>query len=354
MANHDYYNTLGVDRRATDEEIKAAYRKLARQWHPDKNQGSEEALARFKEIGEAYATLSDPELRKRFNRLGPLYNPSGQPPEPEEISEALSNAFQNLFNRKHAKRGRDLKTTLTISLEDACSASKHPITLKVARRCSDCHGRGAPKSGITSCTLCKGTGRTKGILLGRPCAPCKGTGQQITKACKACRGDGLRAQKRTFHITTPTGITHGKRLKLAGRGDHAKNAKNPDGDLYIEVQISPHPIFTRDGHNITFSLPITISQAVNGANIEIPTLKGKTKIQIPQGCENGRILKLSKQGVPNSNGGTAGDLVITIQVEIPQNLSPEIAAKLNAWAQQIPEDAYPSRRAFLDALKLHL
>jgi molecular chaperone DnaJ len=351
MANHDYYNTLGVDRRATNDEIKSAYRKLARQWHPDKNQGSDEALERFKEISEAYTTLSDPELRQRFNRLGPLYNPSGQPPDPEEISEALSNAFQNLFNRKRAKRGRDLKTTLTVSLEDVSNGAKRPLSLTVARRCHDCHGRGAPKSAITTCRTCDGNGRTKGILLGRQCVPCKGTGYQISQACHACRGDGLLTQKRTFEVTTPVGIVHGKRLKLAGRGDHAKSASHPDGDLFVEIQVSAHPLFTRTGNDIEFVLPITIAEAALGAHLEIPTLTGKTKIQIPKGCESGRTLKLTAKGIPNGNGGPTGDLLINIQVETPIHMSVKDADMLASWAQQVSEDSYPSRRAFRDALR---
>ena len=295
MSRLDYYNVLGLKRDATPDEIKKAYRHLALQYHPDRNPDDTEAARRFREATEAYETLSDAEKRLRYDRLGPLYTPSGRPPTPEEMGELLSDTLGGLFRRrKRAESGEDLRYTLSISLEECASGMVEQVEFPREIRCKRCGGGGAdPDKGRRECASCDGSGRTQTRRLFRhQCARCDGLGYIVIKHCERCEATGRQGSQERLKVKVPAGVANGQKLKIAGRGNEGLRG-GQSGDLYVVVQVSDHALFQRRGSDLVCELPLTFSELALGAEVVVPTLEGKTTIRVPAATMPGKLLKLS-------------------------------------------------------------
>ena len=349
MAARDFYNILGVERKATPDEIKRAYRALARQWHPDHNPAPEAEL-RFKDITEAYKTLSDPENRARYDRLGPtLYTSDGRPPRPEEFQEAVGAMFSGLFRRQGKARGEDLRYTVSISLEDVAIGIEKEILVPRMVRCGTCHGDGAdPNGGRHSCKICGGSGRATGPRLFRSdCYHCSGTGFTITRPCGTCEGEGRKHLDDTLRVKVPRGVGTGQKLKLAGKGN-APRGKGTAGDLLVIVNVADHELFRRRGDDVLVDLPLSFAELALGADVAVPTLEGVTTIKVPAGSAPGKILRLGGRGLPSVGRKTRGDLHLQLVLEVPESLDATQREALKAWAEDLPDTAHP-RRARFDA-----
>ena len=353
MARRDYYNVLGIDRGTSQEAIKKAYRKLAMRWHPDRNPGDASAEQRFKDITEAYRVLGDPEERARYDRLGPLYSSDGRPPRPDELNEIMGSMVGNLFRRRRRDDpGEDLRYTLSLSLEDVASGVDKEIIVPRRIRCRTCGGIGAaPDGGQEKCPVCTGTGKSRGNLLFRTeCYHCDGKGHVIVEPCDGCDGAGLVRIEDPLLVKVPSGVATGQKLKLKGKGDSARgNAR--DGDLFVIVNVSDHPLFTRRGDDLLATLPLSYRELVVGADVAVPTLDGSTQIRIPPGTPTGRIFRLANRGLPHVGRGGRGDLHYEVELEIPQNLSDSERDGLTGWADALPQECHPRRAAFDEAVR---
>ena len=344
----DYYNVLGVKRGATPDEIKRAYRQLALLYHPDRNPEDIDSERRFHEVVEAYETLSDPEKRIRYDRLGPFYKPSGAPPTPEEMGEILSDTFGDLFRkRKRGSRGEDLKYTLKVTLEEVASGTERIISVPRQVRCRPCAGSGAdPEMGLRACDACEGTGRSKTRrILRSECARCDGLGQIVVKQCEPCDGTGRHGAEERLKVRVPAGVVTGQKLKLQGRGN-APRGQAEAGDLLVIINVSEHAVFRRRGADLICEVPVTYAEATFGAEVRVPTLKGTTTVRIPQGTATGRLLRLTGRGLPKTERRGKGDLHLKIIVEIPQGLDGEQRKALETFSRLSTPDTHPLRRDF--------
>ncbi|MBX2799120.1 MAG: DnaJ domain-containing protein [Myxococcales bacterium] len=347
MATRDYYNILGVERGASSDDIKRAYRVLARRWHPDRNQDDADADTRFKDITEAYRTLSDPEKRVRYDRLGPLYTEDGRPPRPEDINEVVGNVWNNIFRRKKGDRGEDLRYTASLSLEEVATGTDKEVVVPRFVRCATCDGDGAdPEGGKETCEVCSGSGRATGPrILSTSCYHCKGKGYNVVQRCSSCGGDGRQGVEDTIRVKVNPGVSTGQKLKVAGKGNAARG-EGESGDLYVIVSVEDHPLFRRRGDDLLIELPLTFLELTEGADVSVPTLEGTTTIRIPSGSEPGKVLRLAERGLPKLGGTTRGDLHIQLMLEVPADLTPERVAALRDWADQLPPSAHPRRAQF--------
>jgi molecular chaperone DnaJ len=352
VSHRDFYNVLGVARNASQDDIKKAYRNLAMRWHPDRNPGNEEVVQRFKDITEAYRTLSDPEKRARYDRLGPLYTPDGRPPRPDEVSEVVGTMFGNLFRRRGAQPGEDLRYTVSIALEEVASGTEKEIVVPRRVRCRTCGGDGAdPDGGRETCKVCSGTGRATGPRLFRSdCYHCEGKGFVVIKPCPTCEGEGRHTIEDTLRVKVPSGVATGQKLKLKGKGD-APRGSGPEGDLYVIVSVAEHALFRRRGDDIVVDVPLTYGEAALGADVVVPTLEGTTTIRIPAGTPSGKILRLGGRGLPKLGKNARGDLHLQIVLEVPEGLGDEPRKVLEAWAAALAPDVHPRRLAFDAAVR---
>ena len=347
MATRDYYNILGVERNGTQEDIKRAYRELARRWHPDRNPNDEAAATRFKDITEAYRTLSDPDKRVRYDRLGPLYTEDGRPPRPEDINEVVGNVWNNLFRRKKSDRGEDLRYTASLTLEEVATGTEKEIVVPRFVHCETCDGDGAnPDGGKETCNVCNGSGRGSGArLLATDCYHCSGRGYIVTDKCPQCHGDGRQGVEDAIRVKVKPGVSTGQKLKVAGKGNAART-EGDAGDLYVIVSVAEHPLFRRRGDDIMVDLPLSIDELVLGAEVTVPTLEGTTVIRIPPGSEPGKVLRLGERGLPRLGHSARGDLHIHLGLEVPSGLSEERGQRLRDWARALPPAAHPRRAQF--------
>ncbi len=338
MAN-DYYSLLGVSRNASEDEIKKAYRRLARELHPDANGGDKELEDRFKEITTAYETLRDPEKRRIYDTYGEDglrggvgdAGPFGTGGINDIFGAFFGSAFGGGFNqqRKGPQRGADSEVYVDLSFDEAVFGAQKDVTLRLPVTCATCSGSGAkPGTTASSCPVCDGTGQVRRVaqsILGRmvttaPCDRCRGEGMVITTPCQDCRGEGRRTEERTYSVEIPAGVDHGSTLRLAGRGPAGPRGGLP-GDLYVQIRVKPHPRFRREGNELRCDLTIPLTQAVLGAAIKFETLDGGEDLVIPQGTQSGTQFRLRSRGVPDLRGsGRRGDLVVTVLVEIPTHL----------------------------------
>jgi molecular chaperone DnaJ len=331
-ATRDFYETLGVKKNASTDEIKKAYRKLARKHHPDLNPGDKSAEKRFKEINEAYEVLSDSKKRTEYDQFGTAsfdgaqgfegFGAGGFGPGGADTADIFSDLFGSFRHEETSLRGSDLATQLDISLEEAYKGVTKPITLTREVPCKTCSGTGAEAS--NTCSSCKGSGsikQSRGIFrLSQPCPTCRGRGRVITRSCKTCRGNGSTVATETIKVKIPPGANTGSRVKLKGMGGGgAKGA--PTGDLYIELTVSPHPMFKRDGNHIYVEVPITIIEAVLGGKIKVPTLDGPVTMTLPPGTDSGKKFRLKGKGIPNKKTGINGDEFALIKIVVPKNVS---------------------------------
>ena len=373
----DFYELLGVSRGASDDEIKKAYRRLARQLHPDVNPGDTQAEERFKEITTAYEVLSDPERRRRYDMYGPdavrgAGAGGGAAGDPFGFAGGgIGDIFEAFFNggfgggggggrgRGGPLRGNDLEVVMQLQFEDAVFGAQREVTLRVPVSCSTCEGSGArPGTNPSTCQTCGGTGelrRVRQSILGQmvtasPCHRCGGLGQQIDDPCPDCRGEGRRTEEKTYVVDVPAGVDDGTQLRLTGRGAAGPRG-GPPGDLYVHLRILPSERFTRDGIHLHHVLHLSMTQAALGATIELETLDGVEELTIPAGTQTGSVLDLRGRGVPRVDGRGRGDLLVEVFVDTPTDLSRTQEELLRQLAAERGEDVAPADAGFLGRIR---
>ena len=366
-SKRDYYEVLGVGRDASEEEIKRAYRNLALKWHPDKNPGDKGAEERFKEINEAYEVLSDKGKRAQYDRYGHAMGPSFEGFRPEDFGfggfrdpfDVFEEVFGDIFGtgrrRGRRARGSDLKYNLELSFEEAAFGTEAKIRIPRHSRCPSCQGTGAERgTGPTTCPTCWGTGelrvRQGFFTLSQTCNHCQGKGTIILNPCKECGGQGRVRTKETISVKIPSGVDSGTRLRLAGEGEAGVDG-GPPGDLYIDISVRPHPILERHGDDIYVEVPITFAQATLGAEVEVPTLKGKVSMRIPPGTQSGQAFRLKGKGVPRLHSHGVGDQEVRVIVETPTNLSRRQRELIEEFSRLSSDDSTPMRRSFLEKMR---
>jgi len=323
----DYYEILGVKKDAAAEDIKKAYRKLAMKYHPDKNPGDKKAEDRFKEISNAYEVLSDPEKRRAYDQRGMdgIHDMGFQGfTNTDDIFRHFGDIFGDISFGTREERGADLRYNLTVSFMDAVFGTEKQIQVQRSESCSVCRGSGAkPGTSPAKCPICKGRGFTSqggGLFnISTPCSRCNGTGKIITEPCVSCSGTGSVIAPKTISIRIPPGSDTGTVLRLAGQGEEGIH-RGPPGDLYIILQVQPHPTFERQGKDIIYQLPIKYTQAALGAEVKVPTLKGSAMLKIPRGTQSSQIFRLRGQGIPDPNAN-AGDELVKVVITVPRKLT---------------------------------
>jgi molecular chaperone DnaJ len=341
----ELYKTLGVSKKASDDEIKKAYRKLARKYHPDRNPDDPKAEEKFKEVQGAYDTLSDPEKRKEYDSGGMFAGFGGPgggrgPFAPGQGGGFgggvdFGDVFSNLFSRggggraqPQQVRGRDLETEVRLTFDQAVNGAQISVTVPKAERCRTCHGSGAkPGTSPITCPRCGGRGidaQSQGFFsISQPCPQCGGSGQVIEDPCPTCGGSGLTQQSKRYKVNIPAGVKDGTRIRLAGKGEAGPRG-GPPGDLFVTTRVAASPVFKRlDGGNLEVTVPITIAEALRGATIEVPTLDGSKKIKVPAGTKHGTVQRLRGEGPPKPGGRGRGDIRYRLEIEIPDELTDE-------------------------------
>jgi molecular chaperone DnaJ len=370
MAKRDCYEVLGVERTAEPDEIKKAYRKLALKYHPDKNPGDKTAEEQFKELGEAYEILSDPEKRALYDQLGHAafdrraggYGAGGFHDPFEIFREVFGGGgiFDDLFgggrsDPSQPQRGNDLRYDMEIMFDEAAQGCEKEITVSKPAPCETCQGSGAePGSRIRTCPSCGGRGQvvnSRGIFsIAQSCPHCQGAGRVLEKPCKACHGQGRRERSSKIKLRIPAGVDTGSRLRSSGNGE-AGFRGGPPGDLYVVLHVQPHAIFQRDGDDLLCEVPVSFTQAALGAEIEVPALDGGTMIKIPPGTQPGTMFRVKSKGIKNVQGYGHGDLHIRVNVEVPTHLSPDQKAKLQEFADLCNGRESPISQGFFDKAK---
>jgi len=365
-----YYEVLGVPRSASEREISEAYRKLALEYHPDRNPGNEEAADRFKEAAEAFEVLSNVEKRARYDRYGHagIDGPGGGAPHFRDVSEIFDmfgdifgeGLFGDLFGGGRARgrrvhRGADVQCEITLDLLEVAHGTAKIARFQRQERCETCGGSGArPGTTPQGCPYCGGRGQvvqSTGIFaMHTTCPSCRGSGTVIKHPCEACRGTKLVSRRVTRRITIPAGVDNQTRLRLQGEG-HASPDGGPRGDCYCFIRVKEDPLFQRKGQHLLCQIPVSYSQAALGAKVEVPTLDGPEEIQIPAGTQNGQVFTLKGRGMPAPGYRTRGDLVVQIHVEVPTKLSAEHEVLLRKLADIENTDVTPKRKSFFEKLK---
>jgi molecular chaperone DnaJ len=356
VSKRDYYEILGVARNATDVQIKSAYRKLALQYHPDRNPGDTAAEERFKEAAEAYAVISDTEKRSLYDRFGHAgvsgAGAGGFDPNAfagfEDIFGNLGDlfGFGDMFGGRRRRggpqRGADLRYDLEISFEESVTGTETTCQIPREETCETCRGSGAaPGSSPETCDRCKGSGQLRyqqGFLtVARPCSNCRGTGKTISKPCQACRGVGRVGRERKITAKIPAGIATGQRLRLYGEGEHG-SAGGPAGDLYVVVHVQEHDVFHREEDDLYCDLPVSFPTMALGGTVHVPTMTGDDEIRVPAGTQPGARFKLRGKGMPNVSGRGQGDLYAIAQIAVPRKLTKEQKHLLEELARTLPQE----------------
>ncbi|MEV4654691.1 molecular chaperone DnaJ [Micromonospora sp. NPDC049301] len=379
----DFYAVLGVDKAASADDIKKAYRKLARESHPDHNPGDPKAEERFKAVSEAYNVLSDSGRRREYDEMRSLFGSGafrrnarggGQPGGmPFDVSDMFGGGagggdrrfggagFQDLFSSifsggtaggqaapRGPARGRDVEAEVALDFGDAVRGVTLPLTLRAPGVCDTCHGNGAkPGTQPRTCPACHGAGvttRNQGSFsFSEPCRTCQGVGTVVEEKCPECHGSGGVTKTRTLNVRFPAGVADGQKIRLAGRGEPGERG-GPAGDLFVHVKVRPDELFGRTGDDLTLTVPVTFAEAVFGTDLRVPTLDGAVTLRVPPGTPSGRVLRARGKGVVRRDG-QAGDLLVTLDVVVPARLSDEARTALEAFAEQSP----PAAREHLDA-----
>lgn len=378
MAKRDYYEVLGVNREAGDEEIKKAYRKQAVKFHPDKNPGDKAAEEKFKELGEAYEALSDPQKRAAYNQYGHnAFDPrmragrggGGGFHDPFDIFREVfgggagdgGSIFDQFFggggraDPTQAQRGNDLRYDLEISFEEAALGCDKEISVTKPDRCEGCEGSGSEAGSKTrTCATCNGRGQvitSRGIFsIAQTCPQCQGAGRVIEKPCKQCRGTGRKENTSKIKLRIPAGVDAGARLRSTGNGEAGLRG-GPSGDLYVVLHLKEHEIFQRDGDDLLCEVPVSFVQAALGTEVQVPTLADKATIKIPAGTQPGTVFRLRGKGVKNLQGYGHGDLHVRISVEVPTHLTSVQKAKLQEFGESCDENVNPISKSFFEKAK---
>ncbi|MED5373124.1 MAG: J domain-containing protein [Myxococcota bacterium] len=347
MARLDYYNVLGVKRSASQDDIKRAFRALALKYHPDRNPEDVEAEQRFREIAEAWEVLGDPEKRSMYDRLGPFYKPDGKPPSPDELKEFVSDTIGSLLGRNPRNMpGEDIKISVRVTLPEVASGTEKVVEVARQVRCGRCDGSGAAADGgKKTCEACQGSGKGQGRFLKGRCTRCNGQGYVVVKKCGTCDGEGRHGSSDRLKVKVPKGVATGQKLKLRGKGNDGLGDGVP-GDLLVLVNVDDHPLFRRRGEDLICALPLSYDQAVLGCTVDVPTLDGRTKIQVPPGTAPGKTLRVSGRGLPAAKGRRVGDLHLKVGLELPQDLDAAQTAALKAFADTLRPGQHPERAHF--------
>jgi len=359
----DYYKILGVGKNASEDEIKKAYRKLARRYHPDRNPGDKKAEERFKEISQAHDVLSDADKRKDYDRGGsPLGGFTNF--DASSFSGGFGDILSNLFGgsgapgggrggsqRPAATRGRDLETEVSLNFDQAVTGAQVPLAVPTSQTCPTCHGSGArPGTSPKVCPVCQGRGveaQSQGIFsISQPCSSCGGSGTVIDDPCPACSGSGAQRSVRRLRVNIPAGVRDGSRIKLAGKGDPGLRG-GPPGDLFVITRVADSPVFKWNGENLEVEVPLTIPEAIRGGVIEVPTLNGSKRLRVPQGTTHGTIQRLRGEGPPRLGGKGNGDLRYRFVIDVPSSLSAEQGEAVDRLSQVI--NGNPRAKLFAQA-----
>lgn len=374
----DYYEVLGVDRNASEDEIKKAYRQAAKKYHPDLNPGDKNAEAKFKEVNEAYEVLSDREKKARYDQYGhagvdPNFGAGGAyggsgfggfSGDFGDLGDLFGSIFGGGFGGRRAspnapRRGGDVRLNLNLTFEEAAKGCKKTVRVSVIENCADCSGTGARKgTSPETCPTCHGHGSVVQIQrtpfgqmqTQRVCERCRGTGKIVKDPCPTCSGKGKVRRSRDLEVTVPAGIDDGQILSLGGRGDAGVNG-GPAGDLHITVSVRPHPLFERHGYDVYCEEPVTFVQAALGGEIEVPTLDGKVNLKIREGTQPGDEYKLKGRGIPILRSAGRGDQYVRIKVEVPRSLNSEQKKKLQELDGALNESNFKDRRSFFQKVK---
>ena len=387
-ANKDYYGDLGVSKDASTADIKKAYRKLARENHPDSNPGNKAAEEKFKKVAEAYDVVGDEEKRKEYDQFkammssggfGGRFGGAGGPGFPggfrqtgqsdfnfSDLSDifggaggagqagegGLGDLFGGLFNRGGAagrnarpSRGADVETEITLDFREAAKGTTFPVELTGDAPCTTCHGSGSKSGHVTQCEQCHGSGYVRensgAFGMARPCTNCGGTGDVITDPCTTCHGTGTVRRSRTITVRIPAGVVDGQKVRLAGQGEAGPNGK-PAGDLFVTVHVRADKVFTRTGDDLEVTVPVSFSELALGGTITVPTLDKRVRVKVPAGTPNGRTLRVKGRGVPRKSGN-AGDLLVTVEVAVPKDLDAAATSALRAYQQAERDSGFDPR-----------
>ena len=369
----DYYEVLGVAKGASEDEIKKAYRQMAKKSHPDLNPGDKEAEARFKEVNEAYEVLSDSQKKARYDQYGhagvdPNFGAGGyQGYGFDGMDIDLGDIFSSFFggggarrsNPNAPRRGSDVSASVVISFEEAARGCKKQVDVRLVDTCSDCRGSGAAKgSAPKPCPACNGTGQERrqqrtpfGVIQTQSvCSRCRGKGKIIDKPCSTCSDTGQVRRPSSVGINIPAGIADGQVITIRGKGNAGTNG-GPAGDLEIQVAVRPHPVFEREGYDVHCELPLTFAQMALGAEVQVPTLDGNVPYTVREGTQPGETFRLKGKGFPYINGRGRGDEVVRVTVEVPKNLTSEQKKLLHAFEESLGDKNYQKRRSFFDKLR---
>ncbi len=368
----DLYEILGVARDASQQDIKRAYRKLAKEYHPDRNPDNPEAEETFKKISTAYEVLSDSEKRDAYDRFGSTngnpyanagFGGGGQAQGFGDLFDMLNSVFGGGFGgggfggggRTRGRRGADLQMEITITFQDVANGGKQEVEIPSYDPCKTCDGSGAkPGTSPQTCTMCAGAGvvRTQQgfFTMQRECPRCNGEGTIITDPCKDCSGKGFNKSTEMLDVEIPSGISDGQRMRWSGKGAPGENG-GPPGDLYIIVRLEEHSLFERDGRNVTCTMPISFSQAALGDKIDVPTLEGRVNMSVPAGTQTGKVFRLRGKGFPGLEDSSRGDQFVKVVVETPVNLNEEQRELLKRFAELSGDEIHPEKKSFFDRLK---
>ena len=371
MAKKDYYEVLGLQKGASENDIKRAYKRLASKHHPDKNQGSKEAEEKFKEINEAYEVLGDDQKRAAYDQYGHAAFEQGGGAGGfgggfggADFGDMFGDIFGDIFGgggrgRQRVVRGEDLRYDLEITLEEAVKGTTKDVQIGALAHCDSCGGSGAEKgSKVETCPHCHGSGRIRrqqGFFVSESiCPTCHGSGKKIEKPCRSCHGEGRVHKKENLSVKIPAGVDTGNQLRLAGKGAAGENGA-PAGDLYVVIHVREHNIFERDGNNLYCEVPISFATAALGGEIEVPTLDGRVKLKIPAETQTGKLFRMRGKGVASTRSGYAGDLICRIVVETPVNLTSEQKELLQKLEESLQgkdlSKHAPKSSGFLDGVK---
>lgn len=369
MAQRDPYGVLGVDRKASADDIKKAYRKLARKYHPDRNPDDAAAEERFKEVQAAYDILGDPDKRKQYDRGGIFFGTGAPRPgggaggfDTSGFGDILSNLFGGAAGRAgssrrpRAEQGGDIEAEVSISFQQALDGAQVPLAVPTSQRCSTCHGTGAkPGTSPKVCPRCQGRGlesEGQGLFsISQPCSRCGGAGTVIDDPCPTCAGSGAIRTTKRYRVNIPAGVKDGSRVRLAGKGEPGRNG-GPPGDLFVVTRVSASPVFRRKGDNVEVEVPLTIPEAIRGAEVEVPTLRGSKRLRVPAGTHHGTVQRLRGEGPPLLGSGsppTRGDIHYRFVIDVPASLNAEQSEAVEKLSQVI--NGNPRATLFAEAAR---
>ncbi len=365
MPNNDFYETLGVPKGATQEEIKKAYRRLAHKYHPDKTQGDKDSEEKFKGINEAYKTLKDPQKRQQYDQFGGAGGGfgggfgGGGGGFNADIGDLFGDVFGDFFgggrSRGGPQRGADLRYDFDINFEEAAFGTEKDLKIPRMTPCETCHASGAkPGTSAQTCSTCGGAGQVRyqqGLFsITRPCSGCEGRGEIIPDPCTDCHGAGRIESLTDVRVKIPAGVDSGSRLRITGHGEHGERGGGV-GDLYVVLNVAPHPIFKRENNDIICEVPISFTQAALGADLEVPTLEGPSTIKIPVGTQTGKVFTLKSKGIASIQTGRRGHQYVVVTLETPSKLSDKQKTLLEEFARLGGEETMPHKKNFFDKVK---